>query len=212
MFPYAIVRAELELSGLRGVGGSPLQMVEHDGLALVGSPSGEPPPVTAPEAFMDVVSDIASRADGACVPMRASDSAMNQRDAASFLRTGRDRFVRLLGRLEGREEWSVLLPGESRDVPRPALGGTGRGYLEERRRDLTLEDGVKPSQLDALFDAQRVLAPRVEQHRVIGREGGPSIAVLIRPEEATALERLAERESWGLCGPYPAFSFVTLRG
>lgn len=212
LFPHAVVRSDVDVAGVRSASGAAMRSVGHDGISLIGAPPTDRPPTETPEAFMDAVSDLASLAGGACVPVRASDRAMNKRESVSFLRAGRERFIRLLERLEGREEWAVCLPAAGRRATAPAASSSGRGYLEQRRRSLALADGVAPDRLEAVIEAQRRLAPYAELQRIIARAGRPSIAVLIRPENAEAIECLAEREAWELHGPYPAFSFVSLRG
>ena len=209
LFPHAVVRATAELGALRGAGGSRLERIVHDGLALVGERAEGLPPTAAPEAFMDAVSDVASATGGACVPMRAVSDVVAPRDAAAFLRAGRERLVRLLDWVSGKEEWSVAVrpfAPETRGGPI----GDGGAYLDRRRRELASADGVPASLVDAATGVQRALAPIVAATRCYGAPGGATVAALVETERAEELERLAEERGWALAGPYPAFSFVSL--
>lgn len=213
--PYAIVRSCEDPAAFTDAHDAPLVGVHASGLTLL---VGEAIDARADaEAFMDAVTDVHESC--ACVPMRLGEPLENETAGRRLIETGADRFHKLLDQLEGVDEWSIVVqpPAVLQQVEAKPLGAgdAGRGYLEQRRRDLDVAGGMRPEVSAVLAELSRSFAPVVRETRTLpGAEGAGSLAMLI-DRKSDAIAAFRERTSCvalpcTLTGPWPAFSFVSL--
>ncbi len=214
MYGYAIVRAPAVLQDtagdrLVGLDGHPLDALEHAGLALLRSVG--PAPTTRPVEFMRSVLRIQNAQ--ACVPLRAEESPVDDRAATSLLRSGKDRFEKLLDLFQNAEEWSVSIPAAvSAEHPHEDKA-TGLGYLEKKKRDFALADGIDPGANDRAHELVQGIASNLRTWRVVSsRSGGASLVMLVErgqiEQVADALEAHDDAGALTLSGPWPPFSFT----
>jgi hypothetical protein len=219
--PYAIVRPDAEPPAITDHAGRSLRAIEASALALL---VGEPiDPAADAEGFMETVAAIHDHAP--CVPVRLDDPLPDETAGRRLLETGADRFVRLLDRLDGADEWSVLVeppPAEPASPRVPAApdaddstAAGGLSYLRRRRRDLDTAAGMHPAVSDLIAHLATTLAPAVRDTRTIAtRNGAGSLALLVdRDLDIGAHFRAAAADATLPCtlsGPWPPFSFVSL--
>lgn len=201
---------------------------EHGGLGVAAAEMARPGAEDA-AGFMALVCAVAEAR--ACVPMRAVREGAEVGGLRSMLESGASRFDRLLGLIEGCDEWSIRVEGaraegegagggdepgaQAGDRPGDRPGG-GAGYLALRRRAYAEREGVDP-RVAALGGAvARALGGACRAWRVIGatNAGLGEVALLLSRERSSwALDAvdgaLAVAGAWGVVtGPWPAFSFV----
>jgi len=222
--PYAILRATDApvVSELPGADGDRLRFVPRGDLAvIVGAPLR---PDRDAHAFMDALCRIHDRCP--CLPLRL-DAPLGGADAAvRLLDAGCDRLRRLLDRVEGCDEWSIRVeplphsllerkPPMSETGPEPEPGAGGRGYLEQRRRQMAADAGLAPGVCEVIAGlAQRLARVSRDTRAIPMADGAGSLALLVqrrRPVEDWFRSAAEDCPSpCALTGPWPPFSFVTL--
>ncbi|MEV4441022.1 GvpL/GvpF family gas vesicle protein [Streptomyces sp. NPDC049577] len=158
LYAYALTRptAPAPPGGTRGVGGAPVRVVRHAGLAAVVGPV--PADEFGEAALRERLEDLrwleaTARAHqavvaavaplGSVLPLRLATVHRDETGLRRALDAGRERFAADLERLDGCVEWGVKIyavPAERAERPEPSApsafsGSAGREYLRRRRRE-----------------------------------------------------------------------------
>ncbi|MGI5122232.1 GvpL/GvpF family gas vesicle protein [Marinactinospora thermotolerans] len=194
-YAYAVARpfpAE-RLDGLRGVGGYPVRLVEHDDLVVAVSPvplhEFDEQALKARLEDMDWLEAIArahhSVVDavgqaGAVVPLRLATVYHGEERAREALREEGWRFRAVLDRLTGRHEWGVKIYADPSAMPapeqrpRPGAGSgggaesPGKAYLRRRQEQRRSRDDTwrtATALVRRVEESLADLADACQQHR-----------------------------------------------
>ena len=242
-YMYAITRpiATAELAELSGVCGAAVRTVATDGIACLVSTVdldtfGEEP-------LRDHLEDLgwlqrvagehdavvrAGAALGTTAPLRLATVCADDEAVRARLREVAGGAARLLGRLDGRDEWGVkVLGGFHAAEPVSATATSGTAYLQQRRAALTARERLAAAEARQADDVYAHLLPvSVAGHR--HRPQDQRLSGLGRPMVLNAAflvdrERLAEfraavdevaralpTDALLLTGPWPPYSFAAL--
>ncbi|MEN0019517.1 MAG: GvpL/GvpF family gas vesicle protein [Planctomycetota bacterium] len=207
MHLYGIARAPAtvppELSTL-------LTAIDHDGLTAFVSRTGNP--LDDPAAFMDVICALAEHQT--MIPAQASAEPLTETKVTRLLRSGTQRFNRLLDKFNACSEWSIR-------ITEPTLVAThsissaddsGRSYLDSRRTSLAMQTDIREDLIPTATAWAKQLAPIATDVRTVPSADAASVAVLIRDADAHRLQDLVASSTLPgtLIGPWPPFSFVGL--
>lgn len=193
-------------------GGRTLSVVPCAGIALLATDA----PID-PKTIFEMTDRVASIVPA--VPVRAGGRFETPEAARRFVRAGSGRFEDLLDVAARCDEWSVRLSKPGDDAPADPLGGDSpMSYLAQRRRAMAGKSGVPAWAMPDLELLSAELGPVVEDTSWLpAGNGGASLALLVPRDREAALEQAFEeaaerlRGAGILSGPYPIYSFCTLR-
>ncbi|MGW8380355.1 GvpL/GvpF family gas vesicle protein [Streptomyces sp. ODS28] len=197
LYVYAVLdedaAAAAHATGVRGVGGGPVEVLRHAGLAALVGPVPHTEFDEEPlrrnledldwlertaRAHQGVVARAARRAD--VLPLRMTTVCRGEAGVRRLLAEGRARFAAALEALSGRVEWGVKVfaatpaPGTPRaDSPRTGgrsapAAGAGRAYLRQRsgaRREAEAHAARADACAHEVHDALAALAERTRLYR-----------------------------------------------
>ncbi len=157
----------------------------------------------------------------AVIPLKMFTIYASDERASGDLRPRAAHFSRLLGRLEGRQEWGVALdPAAPPSAATHRPPSSGREYLQTRGR--AIASAARRSSAHAAETMMRALSPGTADRRLDAREptpGGPAVTAAFLVERGrlaawrTRTARLRARlegDGWSLrlTGPWPPYSFI----
>ena len=255
IYLYTLIRpappesASARLADIRGVADTPVRVVEEGGLAaVVGTVSIDEFGEQVRDARLEDLQwlertarqhDAVVRASvdvATTIPLRLGTVFTDEAALRGRLAELHDSALRVLDRLDGREEWGVQLfvPRSAAEAPAtgepdPRTPTSGRNYLLQRRDRLA---GRAAALEAARIDAEKVaaaleeLADETRRHtphdpRLSGHPRGMLVnaAYLVRSESVTEFrtrvgEYAADRGPGDvvLTGPWPPYSFADLAG
>jgi Gas vesicle synthesis protein GvpL/GvpF len=177
---------------------------------------------------------------GTVIPLRAFTFFASETTLRDHLRGERQRFSRILERLEGKEEWTLRIEFEPTRWSDALVGRVGR--LRDLAGEVERAASGKAFLLRKKFDEEKKRASREAEQQVVAevekavigtlecdtvaesrqeRSGGfPQINVLIERDEGTRLaalrDELTQRYekdgiSVALTGPWPPYTFAGMR-
>ncbi|MCU1244282.1 MAG: Gas vesicle synthesis protein GvpL/GvpF [Acidobacteria bacterium] len=174
----------------------------------------------------------------AIVPLRAFTMFSSEAALAAYLMEHREQLVRVLDRLDGKQEWTLRIEFDPQRWSEALIGrveslrtlaaeiesaGAGKAFLlrkkleeEKKRASRDAERSVVAELEEAV--AQRLACEVVAESRERRDGAFPQINVLINRDEESVLQELYadlvphyEREgvTLGLTGPWPPYTFAT---
>ncbi len=233
---YGIIDArQLLPSHLRGLGGGPVSIIRHRGLAaLVSNSPVRPWPVNEETVLTHEAVVEGAMNSGAILPVRFNTILGGEAEIVAVLEAHHASFRTALDRLQGKVEMGVKALWEprggvaERGDPRvrffndgPTFEGPGRNYLLRRLEEHRQDEAFRKQGRVLIEKIQRVLAPLAVE-RCLRKFPTPRLlfdaAYLLAWEgEETLRDRVRELEEemgelrFLLTGPWPPHSFVNLR-
>lgn len=241
LYAYALARAgdaaRLETTG---IGGVPVQVVAHDGLAALVSvvdldEFGETG-LRAHLEDLDWVRDVAVAHDdvvreaarlGPVAPLRLATVFRGEASVNDRLRHLGPQVQDVLDSVEGRSEWSVKVYSETdTDRAAAARAGSGTEYLARRRREADERESASAGHVSAADElhgslAEVAVAGRslpAQDRQLTGHRGEMilNVAYLVEDRDADRFRGLVEDVQLPagaratLDGPWPPYSFAVL--
>jgi hypothetical protein len=173
---------------------------------------------------------------GTIIPLRAFTLFGSEALLRAQLRDERERFAKILERLEGKQEWTLRIELDperwsealTRHVPalrdlasQAESAAAGRAFLLRKKLDEAKKRASREAELELTGEVERAVLERLACDTVAEsrqqREGAfPQINVLIQRDEESRLQQLvgeltdrygAEGVSFALTGPWPPYTF-----
>lgn len=187
----------------------------------------------------DVVSDLMKRT--AIVPLRAFTLFSSEEALRGFLHEQGEMLAKILERLDGKQEWTLRVEFEperwsesltSRVASLHALqdeiarAAPGKAFLLRKKLDDEKKKASHAAEQEVVAEIERVVIERLACETVAEtrerREGAfPQINVLLNRDEDATLQELhatlnaqykRDGVSLGLTGPWPPYTFASLKG
>ena len=187
----------------------------------------------------DVVSDLMKRT--AIVPLRAFTLFSSEEAVRAYLHENREMLSKILERLDGKQEWTLRVEfdpsrwSESltgrvqslRDLQNEiATAAPGKAFLLRKKLDDERKRASHAAEQEVVAEIERLVLDKLGCETVAEtrerRDGAfPQINVLLNRDEEASLQELGETLNaryehegvvLGLTGPWPPYTFASLKG
>ncbi|HEV7920168.1 MAG TPA: GvpL/GvpF family gas vesicle protein [Thermoanaerobaculia bacterium] len=174
---------------------------------------------------------------GTIVPLRAFTLFRSQSSLHEWLQSGREQLGKVLGRLEGKQEWTLRIELEAQKWSEALVGrvealkalqaeietaGAGKAFLLRKKLDEARKQASREAEQQLVAEVESEILAKLACESVAEsrerREGAfPQINVLINRDEESRLQELREElaQRYGhegvtlaLTGPWPPYTFV----